>query len=646
MKKSEIQILIVEDDPSLSSSLLELVKKMGFKGAAVSKVDEALNFVKIKPVQMAIVDCMLPKMSGVDLVMQFRESRFGDSPVVLTSGIFKDKAFATEAIKKTGAIRFLSKPFDTKEMRSIIEQAVGSQVANAEITLNSFLSKQTLSAREQLKAVEVIEELKGYELPVIVSVLMSAEFSGHLNLADANGGIFGVSFKKGEIIKFDGPDSRTVTESILVGREIMTSEEMQDYKAKKVKGDLLVNLVEENLLSPHFIPTIKNQQVLTELKSLFSQETVKLNLVPDRIRENGAEIKIAEIIPLFEEGVEKLDIDFLRSFYEPWLTFPIRKNPQYSESHPALKASLLRKIPDVKNLIEGDLNLEDILNTVGDKQETFYRILHLLALARLIYFDDVKAVAGAEEYGKRMMKIRDEITGKNFEEIFRYFGASSAMKPTEIEKIYKEFAKANHPDSIPPTAPEEVRTAVTAVFSLVSAANDVLTDPIKREGFYSQLKQNEAGRQMQAEGYAEEGLNHLKKGRVGVAMPKLRQAYELYPNSNHLVYLCWGELKAMGDRPDATKLQEVTKNLDSIPVEDRRTPQYQLVAGLLKRAEGDFDGAYASFDKALALDAAFLDARREISGLSTARKVAKKGSSIDLNEITSTISNFFKKKAD
>src|SRR5690606_36965054 len=149
------------------------------------------------------------------------------------------------------------------------------------------------------------------------------------------------------------------------------------------------------------------------------------------------------------------------------------KNPQYSESHPALKASLLRKIPDVKNLIEGDLSLEDILNAVGDKQETFYRILHLLALARLIYFDDVKAVAGAEEYGKRMMKIRDQITGKNFEEIFRYFGASSAMKPTEIEKIYKEFAKANHPDSIPPTAPEEVRTAVTAVFSLVSAANDV-----------------------------------------------------------------------------------------------------------------------------------------------------------------------------
>jgi DNA-binding response OmpR family regulator/tetratricopeptide (TPR) repeat protein len=644
MKKNEIQILIVEDDSSLGKSLEELIKKMGYKASLVNKADDAINFVKIKPVHMAIIDCMLPKMNGIDLVPQIRDSRFGDGPVVLMSGIFKDKSFAAEAIKKTGAIEFLTKPFETREMRSLIEKAVGSQVSNADVTLNTFVSLRTSSAREQLKAVEVIEELKGTELPVILSVLMSVEFNGHLNLANNNGGIFGITFNKGQIVKFDGPDSKSLTESILASKEILSAEEMREFKTKKTKGDLLINLVEENLLSPHFIPTIKNEQVVSELRALLKEETVKLNLVPDRARETGSEIKLNEMLPLFEECVQTLDVGFLKDFYQQWMSFPIRKSPDYNDAHPALKSMLLKKVPGAQQLIEGDKTLQEVLTEVGDNQESFYRVLHYLTLARITYFDDVKAVQGIEEQSRRMQKILSDIQGKGHDEIFKYFGASPALKNQEIEKIYKEFVKSNHPDSIPPGAPEDFKTAVTTVFQMVSAAHDILTDDHKREDFFSKLKQQEATKQMQAESHAEEGLNHLRKGRVGVALPKLKSAYEIFPNSNHLIYLCWGELKAMGDLVNPNKINEVAKHLDSIPLEDRRTPYFQLVNGLLKKAEGDLEGAYTHFDKALALDAAFLDARREISNLATSKKTGKKGTAI--SDITNTLSSLFKKKAD
>lgn len=646
MKKSEIQILVVDDDPTLRGSLCEFIKKWGYKAAGVGKVDEAINFIKIKPVQMAIVDCMLPKMNGMDLVTQFRSGRFGDSPVILMSGIFKDKSFAAEAITKTKAIGFIEKPFDNKELKTLIDKGLEPLLSDKDVSLNSLVSKHNSSAREQLKSVEQMEELQGFELPLVISVLIAAEFSGHLNLASSAGDIYGVTFNKGKIVKVDGPKSREIVQNILLEKGFLTAEELEEYKQSGKKGDLLTNLVEENLLSPHLIPAIKGEQVLSELRAMFEAESLNLNLVPDRIREKGSEVGADEMLSLYGDIARKIDLTYLETFYEPWMEFPVRKSPSYIEGHIALKHSLVKDKVDIAAILDRDSSLREVMSAETVSTEAFLKALHFLSLARLIYFDDVRAALGIEEHARRLEKIKSDIEGKNPEEIFQYFGASSAVKPLEVERIYKEFAKANHPDAIPPGASDEVKAVVTRVFSLVSHAHDTLTDPVKRQAYFDEMKQKEAVRQIQAEGLAEEALNHLRKGRVGVALPKLRQAYEMFPNSALLVFKCWGEVKALGMKANPVKLREITKMMDSIPVEDRRTPYYQLVLGLMKKAEGDADGAYAYFDKALALDAAFLDARREISQLT--QKSSKKGSAIDIltGDLSQTLSNFFKKKAD
>lgn len=649
MKKSDILILIVDDDSSMQASLTEFVKKLGYKALAVGRVDEAVNMVKLKPVNMAIIDCMLPKMNGIDLSNEFRQSRFGDNPIILMSGIFRDKSFSAEAIKKTQAVGFINKPFDLPELKSLIEGNLNVR-SEEEVTLTSLISKHNSSPREQLKWIEKMEEIKGDELPLVTSVLMAGDFSGYLNLVNLEEDILGITFRKGEILKVDGPHSRKVVEEILIELQVVSEKELIDHKAEHPKGDLLTNLVEANLLSPHLIPTIRNKQVLKELKSIFMGMGYKLNLVPDKVRGQGADVGPAEMIPIYEMAVRRVDYKYLESFYNLWVEFPVRKSPAYIETHAALASSILKEKFDVPSMVESDKPLKQLLKEGDFTDEEFYKALHLLVLTRLIYFEDVQVNQSFEEYAERLKTIHSEIKDKNPIEIFLYFGASSAVKPTEVERIYKEFAKSNHPDSLPPTAPEEVKAIVTQVFSLVSSACDTLVDDTKRNELYNGIKQKEAVQQIQAENLAEEGLNHLRKGRVGVALPKLRQAYELHENSNILIYMCWGELKALEGRKNPVKLQEIVKYLDSIPVEDRRTPQFQLVQGLLKKAEGDFDGAYAYFDKALALDAAFLDARREISNLGSTKRVGKKGSAMDLltgdiGDLTTTISNFFKKKA-
>src|SRR6185312_14931542 len=111
MMRNALKILIVDDDKANAQVLGEIVKRMGMKPVVTYKPVDALNIVKLQTVHAALVDVLLPKMSGIDLVAEFRKTKFAENPVVLVSGVFKDKNFAAEAIKKTGAKDFLFKPF-------------------------------------------------------------------------------------------------------------------------------------------------------------------------------------------------------------------------------------------------------------------------------------------------------------------------------------------------------------------------------------------------------------------------------------------------------------------------------------------------------------------------------------------------------
>src|SRR4051794_26838143 len=106
MKKSEISILIVEDDATGRAVLSEAIKRFGYKASAVGKPDDALSLLKIKPFHAAIVDVLLPKRNGIELVKELRNLQFGKGPVILTSGIFRDKTFMDDAIARTQAVQY------------------------------------------------------------------------------------------------------------------------------------------------------------------------------------------------------------------------------------------------------------------------------------------------------------------------------------------------------------------------------------------------------------------------------------------------------------------------------------------------------------------------------------------------------------
>src|SRR5438045_2221011 len=65
LEKSQIRVLVVDDDPSMLNALGEVVKSSGFLPVLCTNPTEAASQFHIQGAQFLIIDCMLPKMAGV-----------------------------------------------------------------------------------------------------------------------------------------------------------------------------------------------------------------------------------------------------------------------------------------------------------------------------------------------------------------------------------------------------------------------------------------------------------------------------------------------------------------------------------------------------------------------------------------------------
>lgn len=645
MKKRDINVLVIDDDAAIRSTLFEAIKKYGYTPLAVANSSETLSLLRIKTIHCAVVDCMLPKINGIDLVEKMRQTRFRDGVVFLMSGIFKDKTFANDAIKKTRAISFLQKPFDIKELSQLLDEQLSHLCTETTVPLHALISKGYESPRERRKAIELLEEISGFDLPFVLSVLMDAKVGGHLNIVNTAGEIYGISLCKGKVTKVDSSETIATLTLLLMQKGLVTSEDLVSLGEKARKGDILMTLLDEALISPHSVPLVKNEQILIDLKRLFTNDSFQFNFSPERVKKDRAGVTLDDLSPLFQMAIrDLLTEDYLNEFYNGWGDYPILEGPGFDQVESMSSFELVQVTPGISGVARERATINELVASERYNKKELLRALHFLTMKRVIIFDTVKRDAGAENIEDRYVHILKAIKNKNPYQIFAYFGSSKEAKPTEVEKIYKDFAKNNHPDKLPKTATDKDRKLANEVFSRVSDAYDILTHSEKRVMYDENIKQEDAKLQIQAEELAEKGLEFLRKGRGNDSYKILKEAYEMYQSLSIVLYYTWAELKAFPD-PKREQLLKIKARMEAIPHIERRNAQYQFVSGLVKKANGDLIGASAAFDKSLTYDVDFLEARRELAALTRGTTgpsfTAKDLLTGDLSEI---VGSMFKKK--
>ena len=110
-----MQILVAEDDQDIANLIAHYVRKAGWQAHVTPSGDEALAIARKQPVDVAILDVMLPGISGLEVCRLLRADRATASlPIIMVTA----RAEETDRIMglEIGADDYISKPFSPNEL--------------------------------------------------------------------------------------------------------------------------------------------------------------------------------------------------------------------------------------------------------------------------------------------------------------------------------------------------------------------------------------------------------------------------------------------------------------------------------------------------------------------------------------------------
>ena len=137
------QILVVDDEPNLRRVLSALLARDDYDVHTAEDGEQALAVLNEHHIDMVVTDLRMPKMDGMELLRRVRAIDEELPVVIITAHGTVDNA--VEALK-TGAIDYITKPFDQTEVRTIVKKALRTRdLAAAEATrqTESVVSEET-----------------------------------------------------------------------------------------------------------------------------------------------------------------------------------------------------------------------------------------------------------------------------------------------------------------------------------------------------------------------------------------------------------------------------------------------------------------------------------------------------------------------
>jgi len=124
-------ILIVDDDPSILSTLREILEVNGYSVESAVDGTGAITMVKAAPYRIALLDIKLPDMEGTELLAVVRKIRPAIKCIMVTGFASLDNAIKS---LNAGASAYVMKPVNPKDLLDTIHKKIAEQDAEEEIT--------------------------------------------------------------------------------------------------------------------------------------------------------------------------------------------------------------------------------------------------------------------------------------------------------------------------------------------------------------------------------------------------------------------------------------------------------------------------------------------------------------------------------
>lgn len=139
------RVLVVDDEQVIREILSDFLTMEGYQVLTAGDGDEALEIVESQPVNLVISDLKMPRMGGLELLANLRETHSEVVTLIMTG--YGTVATAIEAMKR-GAFDYVLKPFKVEEVMHTVRRGLEQQRLRAEnIELKAALSLYRLAGR-------------------------------------------------------------------------------------------------------------------------------------------------------------------------------------------------------------------------------------------------------------------------------------------------------------------------------------------------------------------------------------------------------------------------------------------------------------------------------------------------------------------
>jgi len=114
-------VFVVDDDPSVRASIQGLLKSASLRSESFASAEEFLRNSRPEGPSCLVLDVTLPGVNGLDFQRQLTDTGI-QIPIIFVTG-HGDIPMTVKAMK-SGAVEFLTKPFEDQDLLNAIHQAL------------------------------------------------------------------------------------------------------------------------------------------------------------------------------------------------------------------------------------------------------------------------------------------------------------------------------------------------------------------------------------------------------------------------------------------------------------------------------------------------------------------------------------------
>ncbi|MFI5455975.1 MAG: response regulator [Isosphaerales bacterium] len=119
--RDQPRILVVDDDPDTCRNLSDILIDLGYQVDTAQDGPSALELVRQRPYDVALLDLKMPGMDGLALYREIKRQRAGTVSLLVTA--YAGPAIAEEALS-AGAWKVVAKPVDIAKLLQLVDEAI------------------------------------------------------------------------------------------------------------------------------------------------------------------------------------------------------------------------------------------------------------------------------------------------------------------------------------------------------------------------------------------------------------------------------------------------------------------------------------------------------------------------------------------